>query len=404
MRAIRLAVIFDQLIHTGGGYQQALNAALLTKSISINKVEVIFFTTHKDNVSILSSYGMKTILYRVNLYYKIWNTIWRLTINSKIIHFIKLFKTKNSFENILQKQQIDLVYFLSPNIMACHLEKINFITTIWDLGHRDDPEFPELRMNKAFETREKLYESIIPRATAVFVDSSIGKINVLHRYGINTDRVHVMPFEAASTIRLQSVNSEKVVNIQDKYHLKVPYVYYPAQFWSHKNHVYLLEGLKRLEDNYNIIIGAIFSGSDKGNMSYVKKYSSILGLEDRIKFIGFVSNEEIPELYKQSIALVMPTYLGPTNLPPIEAFELGVPVLYSDKLGLREQVGESALLLDLKNPDSLALHLANLINSPELRKSLIEKGKEVLHLTVSNRVEILSSVIEDFSWRRICWE
>ena len=79
-------------------------------------------------------------------------------------------------------------------------------------------------------------------------------------------------------------------------------------------------------------------------MSYVRSHAARLSLEERIKFIGFVGNEEIPELYRQSIALVMPSYFGPTNLPPLEAFQLGVPVLYPDKAGLRDQVGNAALL------------------------------------------------------------
>ena len=53
----------------------------------------------------------------------------------------------------------------------------------------------------------------------------------------------------------------------------------------------------------------------------------------------------------------MPTYFGPTNIPPLEAFALGVPVLYSDLPGLKDQVGDSALLLDLNNPESMAQHM-----------------------------------------------
>jgi glycosyltransferase involved in cell wall biosynthesis len=54
-----------------------------------------------------------------------------------------------------------------------------------------------------------------------------------------------------------------------------------------------------------------------------------LKLENQIHFIGFVDSKEIPIIYKKSIALVMPTFFGPTNITPLEAFDLGVPVLYS---------------------------------------------------------------------------
>ena len=48
----------------------------------------------------------------------------------------------------------------------------------------------------------------------------------------------------------------------------------------------------------------------------------------------------------------MPSYFGPTNLPPIEAFKLGVPVFYPDLPGMREYVGNAAILIDLNNPKS----------------------------------------------------
>jgi len=194
------------------------------------------------------------------------------------------------------------------------------------------------------------------------------------------------------------------INVPEKYNLEVPYVFYPAQFWAHKNHVYLLEGLRALEERYDLRVGAIFSGVDQGNLAYIKSYVRNRNLEDRIRFVGFVDNEEIPELYRQSLALVMPSYFGPTNLPPLEAFELGVPVLYSDKAGLREQVGSSALLMDLNDAYSMADHLKNLIDDSQFRMRLVEAGRERLKYYESiDRIEVLMRVLENFRWRRMTW-
>ena len=100
----------------------------------------------------------------------------------------------------------------------------------------------------------------------------------------------------------------------------------------------------------------------------------------------------------------MPSYFGPTNLPPLEAFQLGVPVLYSNQPGLRDQVGDAALLMDLKDPNSMALHLKKLIENKQLREQLIKSGYTRLkHFNSYNRVEILKNIIQDFRWRRFCW-
>jgi glycosyltransferase involved in cell wall biosynthesis len=152
-------------------------------------------------------------------------------------------------------------------------------------------------------------------------------------------------------------------------------------------------------------VGAIFSGGNKDNLDYINHYAHKLNLEERIRFIGFIKNEEMPELYRQSIALVMPSYFGPTNLPPLEAFELEVPVLYSDRVGLRDQVGDAALLMNLNDPGSLAEHLKNLMDNPQLRIQLIKAGKKRLkYFDEIDRIGIMKRVLEDFRWRRLTWE
>ena len=129
-------------------------------------------------------------------------------------------------------------------------------------------------------------------------------------------------------------------------------------------------------------------------------------LENKVRFAGFVSNEEINYLYSQSIALVMPTYFGPTNIPPLEAFKLNVPVIYSDLPGLRDQVKGAALLVDLNDPKSLVLNLKKLLSSDDLRQDLINKGKIRYNEIMSNNnnYDVLKKIIENLKSRRECWK
>jgi glycosyltransferase involved in cell wall biosynthesis len=101
----------------------------------------------------------------------------------------------------------------------------------------------------------------------------------------------------------------------------------------------------------------------------------------------------------------MPTYFGPTNLPPLEAFSLGVPVLYPDKHGLKEEMGNAALFMDLLNPASMAGHLANLLSDEELRNDLVKNGKRRVNLlSDADRLEIIVNIMLDFRARRASWE
>jgi glycosyltransferase involved in cell wall biosynthesis len=408
VRPVRLGVLFDQSLHAGGGYQQALNAALLVKKLSQDLAEPVFFTLHKGNVEVLKEFGIDSVYIQSGVWKKI-ELLLRtrvLSVDMRLLTTWQRLFPYNYFEKYIVQHGVDLMYFLSPSGMANSLEVTNYITTVWDLCHRDDLEFPEVRTNRIFESRERNYRSLLPKAVAVLVDSPLGKANVVRRYGIDVERVHVVPFSAATGVQdTGSMNVMEEVDIKKKYALDVPYVYYPAQFWSHKNHVYLLEGLRILEDKYGLQIGAIFSGGDKGNMPYVRAVVEKLGLSGRVRFAGFVSNEEVPRLYQQSLALVMPTYFGPTNLTPIEAFQLGIPVLYPDKIGLRDQVGDAALLMDLDDPSSMAKHLNDLLSIPEMREELVKKGEEQLKMfSDEGRINVLEGVLKNFQRRRACWQ
>jgi len=406
MKPIRIAIIFDQNFKASGGHQQALNAALLTLKLPKELANIFFFTTNEESLVALSKHGIEASFLKISFINKVHRYLRKTVRHPLFWKILKRFKRYTQLEKHMLDQEIDLIYFLSPSSLAQDLDEINFIITVWDLSLRDNNEFPEIRMNNMIEVINSYYQDVLKRAMAVFVDSEIGKNNVEDYYAIDRSRVHVMPFEAAISVREHSkLGQLNNINIKKKYNLQVPYVFYPAQFWAHKNHIYLLEGLYVLEHRYGLKVGAIFSGYDEGNLAYVKNRVSVLGLEDRVRFADFVSNQEIPELYLQSIALVMPTYFGPTNLPPLEAFALKVPVLYSDVAGLRDQVGEAALLINLKDPTSMAEHIKNLMNDEQLRNRLIEAGlKRLSYFDSIDRIKILKSVIENFQCKRMCWK
>lgn len=405
-KPVRLAVIFEQKIDAGGGYQQSINAARLLSKLSHELARPIFITTVKINVRVLRQYGIEASYFPLPKWRRLLLKLRRMCSHPFALRLITKIFGENSFEEFLSRKQVQLVYFLSPSILACDLERINYIITVWDLCHRDDVEFPEIRGYREFEHRDAFYRRALPKATGILVDSELSKKNIILRYGIDGWRIQVLEFSPAFSVdSFRKFDNDLYVDVATKYKMYFPYIYYPAQFWAHKNHNYILEGLKILEADFGQVIGAIFSGGDQGNMSFIKQRVLQLGLSERIKFAGFVSNEEVPYLYTQSIALVMPTYFGPTNLPPLEAFLLGVPVLYPDKPGLRDQVGDAALLINLSNPRSLAENINNLLLNPRLRSQLIERGRAQSAIrSDENRLEVLEGMIKNFRVRLSCWE
>ncbi len=88
---------------------------------------------------------------------------------------------------------------------------------------------------------------------------------------------------------------------------------------------------------------------------------------------------DMPALYAESTALLMPTLFPTPALPPLEAWTFGVPVIISDlRAGLCGQAAEAAFLVDPSRKESIAAGLESVWLDPALRQSLIARGRERL--------------------------
>lgn len=389
---IKIACVFEGDLQDGGGFQTQLST-VYALSQHLN-YQIIAFTFSKKNYKVLKNLGLETVYVKQFKLDKLLRTLY-------VRHFFSIFKLKikTKFEKKLEDSKIDLVYFLSPSFLALDLISHNYVFTIWDLCHRDLPEFPEVNNFREFENRELLYNYAPKKAIAVITDSELGRENCIRRYTLDADRVF-----AASFLPSLNISKTKFIDIREKYNIIGEYIFYPAQFWSHKNHIYIIDAISDLKRE-GVLLHVVFSGSDKGNLQYVLDYAKKMNVYDLVKYIGFAPNEEIFYLYKQSLALVMPSYFGPTNIPPLEAFAIGTPVIYSNLLGLREQVADAALLCDLRNPKSLVEHLKTLMNNPDKRIELIRKGQRRLNeLQKISVLEVLIQIFDDYMIKLKCWK
>ena len=171
-------------------------------------------------------------------------------------------------------------------------------------------------------------------------------------------------------------------NVRERYGLPERYFFYPAQFWPHKNHLNLVEALGVLAGR-GLRPDLAFAGSMTSPIRQ-RAYQEVvaraheLGVEGNVHLLGYVAQEDMPALYAEAVALAMPTYFGPSNIPPTEAWTIGCPVLTSDIRGIREQSGDAAVLVDPRSPEAIAGGLARLWEDERLRSDLVVRGRERL--------------------------
>lgn len=284
---------------------------------------------------------------------------------------------------------------------------IPYIMAIHDLQHRLQPEFPEVSAGGEWEAREYLFRNGARYATLLLADSEVGREDILNfygPYGVEADQVKVLPFLPARYLFART-DGDGRKRIRTKYQLPESFLFYPAQFWPHKNHRRIIEALGQLRNEFGLKIPIVFCGSHSGDIrehtfDEARSVSSQMGLDKEIWYLGYIPDEEMSALYSEAVALIMPTFFGPTNIPILEAWALDCPVLSSDIRGVREQVGQAAILVDPRSVESIADGIHRLWTDGSLRQTLVERGRARLAgFTSDDYRQRLSSILEEAKLR-----
>ena len=396
---MKIGVIFHGNQLAGGCFQQSLNSIRLLSNEE-SPHEFIYYTPDKQNMLSAEKEGIKTRAFQFGRKQRLIHKVRKHITLNRLLGGFRFFQPLDS---IFEKDGIDLLYFTGPSPFCLFLERLNYVYTFWDLCHRDHPEFPEVRESFEFEARENLARKALSKAVAVIAESPLGKENLEKRYGLDQNRVHWISISPAKRSLDQgdlNFDPRKKAGIPSK----APYVFYPAQFWAHKNHRLIIDALACLrKSGYDDVYG-IFCGSDCGNLTTVLEMAKQKGVDDLVKYVGFVPDEQMSAFYKHSLALVMPSYFGPTNMPPFEAFAIGTPVVVSDLPGIRDQVKEAALLVSPDKPESLRDAILKLVKEPQLRDTLAGKGKSRLEeFSDLDRLTTLRNIFNAYDRKRLTW-
>ena len=261
--------------------------------------------------------------------------------------------------------------FPAQESLTYQVAGIRAIGTIHDLMHRYEPHFPEVSARFRYGIREHRFSNIARRSSAVLVDSEVGREHVEESYHVPRERIWSLPYVAPSYLR----NTIPRADFDAHYRLPARFVFYPAQFWPHKNHLRLLEAISIVAKAHPDI-ALVLTGGYRHDFAQVQTHAKALGLEARVFFVGYVPDDDLAGFYKRARALVMPTFFGPTNIPPLEALALGCPAMVSGIYGMPDQCGDAALYFNPNCPKEMAAQITRVWTDDALAASMSRRGIE----------------------------
>jgi glycosyltransferase involved in cell wall biosynthesis len=265
----------------------------------------------------------------------------------------------------MERHHIDIVWQMSPGNPPLDLP---YVATLWDLQHRLQPWFPETSTGNEWWDRETYYSEWLGRSLRIIVPNAVARDEVERAYGVHRSRLMLVGHPVDPFLDIGGPRAQEP-SARDSHCL-----FYPAQFWPHKNHVCLLRALHWLHREHDPRWHLVLTGSDKGNAAFIRGEAERLGLTQAIDFRGFVTRESLVHLYRTCFAVVFPSFFGPENLPPLEGMSFGCPVVAAQVDGATEQFGSAAALFDPLNAEALGHSVATLKNDPRERERLVHAG------------------------------
>lgn len=229
----------------------------------------------------------------------------------------------------------------------------------------------------------RLYNALVSAgargAGHVITDSDASRQDIMQRLGIPAERVTAIHLAAGPQYR-PDTDFLLDMAVLRKYDLPEEYVLYLGGYDLHKNVPTLLAAYsyvaQAVGDAYPLVLAGRKPAADDPHLPDYQAIIEHLQLQERVRWIGHVDEEDKPAVYRGASCFVFPSRYEGFGLPPLEAMACGVPVVTTDAASLPEVVGNAAFAVDPDNERDMAGAIIAVLVQENLAAELRAKGLE----------------------------
>ncbi|MBI5591182.1 MAG: glycosyltransferase family 4 protein [Deltaproteobacteria bacterium] len=288
--------------------------------------------------------------------------------------FSKRFQQNFFQSHSLRDRGVDLLFcpFTAPTFAE---PGIPVVSVIHDFQYQ---EFPHFFTPDEYFHRNAFMQDVARKADAVICVSEYTRQAAVQSLSIPLERSFVIP--NCVQLRLKRLDSEEKTALLERLGIAAqPYLFYPANFWPHKNHRMLLTAYGiYLSRHPEPPLHLVLTGALTGGQQALKDCVGRMGLTPYVHFPGYISENELSAVWEGCSCLIFPSLFEGFGIPVLEAMNFNKPVLCSNASSLPEVAGNAALYFDPRKPEDMLRSMETLFSDSRLQSDLIKKGRKRL--------------------------
>jgi glycosyltransferase involved in cell wall biosynthesis len=269
------------------------------------------------------------------------------------------------FSLLLDKKRPDV--FFSPSHYAPRFSPVPTAISIMDLSYI---HFPQLFTKHDLYQLTNWTKYSAKEAKKIFTISNFSRGDIIKIYKKRPEDVISTPLGVRETENIK-FKTENMEELNKKFGITKPYILFVGTIQPRKNIAKLIEAVSLLKNKeVKLVVVGKKGWLWEGILAAPDKFK----IANRVKFLDFVTNEDLPSLYKNALCFVLPSLYEGFGLPVLEAMKFGCPTVISNVSSLPEVGGDAAIYFNPQNVDDIAEKLELVIQDSKLREEMVEKG------------------------------
>lgn len=289
---------------------------------------------------------------------------------TRVIARSRYYSISEQFElpTLLRKHSVDLLH--APHFVVPVKKTCPTIVTIHDVIHMVYPRDIRSPIGRVYASL--MMKCAVKVADKIVTISEYSRDDIIRFVSADPAKISIIPPILSDNIR-QVRDPASLNSIRSRYGIARQYIPYVGIFRERKNHAGLLRAFAKLVQlGYDLDL--VISGPVDQGKAILSDLAQKLGIDDRLKFAGFVPDSDLPGLLSGAAIYACPSLYEGFGYTPLEAMACGVPVVCHRGTSLPEVCGEAAVYADATDPDQFADALRKVLDDSDLRARMVRLG------------------------------